>query len=103
MAAKYFICTRSQTDGTHTVHKDDCPFLPEPGKRIPMGIFKSLPGALMEGRSYFSRPAGCLFCGKEHHTEYKRPLFSEEYFDADYISSSQMIVTWESAMFCSVN
>ncbi|MCJ7447183.1 MAG: hypothetical protein MUO72_05805 [Bacteroidales bacterium] len=103
MAAKYFICTRSQTDGSHTVHKEGCPFLPEPGKRISMGIFKSPHNALDEGNRYFSKPASCLFCEKEHHTESKRPVFSEDYVDTDYISSSQLKVSRESAMFCSVN
>jgi hypothetical protein len=103
MTAEYFICTRSQTDGSHTIHKDDCPFLPEPGKRISMGIFKSPQYALKEGKNYFSKPASCLFCKKELHTESKEPVFSEEYIDADYISSSQLNVTWESAMFCSVS
>ena len=103
MAAKYFICTRSQTDGSHTVHKDDCPFLPESGEQIFLGIFKSQQYALKEGNRYFSNPASCLFCEKEYHPEIRRPVCSEEYFKADNVSSSQMIVTWECAMFCSVN
>jgi len=103
MAVKYFICNSSQTDGSHTVHKDGCPFLPEPGKRISMGIFKSADSALKEGRRYFSKPVRCLFCGKETYTEDRRPAFTDVYIGADLISFSQLEINRESVMFCSVN
>jgi len=38
---KYFICTRAGKDGIHIVHREGCPFLPEPAKRLYLGIFHS--------------------------------------------------------------
>jgi len=76
MATKFFICIRPGNDGSHTVHNENCPFLPEPYKRIFLGTFKSPRSAMEEGRKYCNSPVRCVFCSKEHHRENRISKFS---------------------------
>ena len=100
---KYFIGTRPLTDGSHIVHKVGCPLLPEPGRRILLGVFQSPCNALNESRRYFSKPHSCPFCLKEHPQESNIPVFSEVHINPEFVSFNQLKVTWVSSMLCSMN
>jgi hypothetical protein len=103
MTEKYFISTSPRIDGSHTVHRQVCPFLPEPGRRILLGVFQSPRDAIKEGRRYFRRPDSCPFCSKEHN-EIKKPVFTEVKTDPDLVSSARMKkVPWLNLMFCSLS
>jgi hypothetical protein len=103
MIEKYFISTNSSIHGSHTIHKLQCPFLPEPGRRILLGAFQSSRGAVKEGRRYFRRADSCPFCLKEHN-EMKRRTFTVTQANPDLISSAQMKkASWVNLMFCSVS
>jgi hypothetical protein len=102
MATRFFVCTRPQINGSYTVHREDCPFLPEQGRRILLGVFKFSLDAVKKGRRYCSRPESCLFCSKEQN-EIKRPAFTEREANPDFISSKRLKTTWESLLFCSVS
>ncbi len=66
MTEKYFISISPRISGNHTIHKQVCPLLPDPGKRIPLGVFQSSTEAVKEGREYFERAESCPFCSKEN-------------------------------------
>jgi hypothetical protein len=103
MTEKYFISTNPRISGSHTVHRQGCPFLPVPGIRILLGVFPSPWEALKEGRRYFRRADSCPFCLKEHN-RIKKPVFTEINTDPDLISLIRMKkVPWESLMFFSVS
>jgi hypothetical protein len=103
MAEKYFINTSPRINGSHNVHRQQCPFLPEPGRRILLGVFQSSQDAVRKGRWYFRRADNCPFCLKGHN-EIKKPVFTEVKTGPDLISSARMKKsTWESLMFCSLS
>lgn len=103
MSAKYFIGIRPQTNEHHTVHKDGCPFLPDTGLRIYLGIFQSPHDAINEGRRHFNKSGSCLFCSKEHHSHERKPVFAEMPVLGNLLSPDRLPVTWESAFQCCVN
>jgi hypothetical protein len=102
MAEKYFINTSPRINGIHTVHRQGCPFLPEPERRILLGVFQSSRVAVKEGRMYFRRADGCPFCSKEHN-EMKRLVLTAGEVKPYIISSSHLKATWESQMLCSLS
>jgi hypothetical protein len=103
MTGKYFISTSPRISGSHTVHRQGCPFLPEPGRRISLGVFQSSQEAVKEGRNYFGRADNCPFCSKEDN-EMKRKAFAIRQADPDLISSARMKkVPWVNLMFCSLS
>jgi hypothetical protein len=103
MPAKYFICKRSRLDGSHTIHREGCPLLPEDGKRIFLGTFKTLPEAMSKAASHFRKPDSCPFCLKEHN-EMKGKVFTLRMSDTDLISSTLRIKTPSvNLMFCSLS
>jgi len=102
MTEKYFISRNARIIGNHIVHRQGCPFLPEPGKRILLGVFGSPQEAVKKGSGYFRSPVGCQFC-LQYYNEIKKPAFNEGIIDEDFISSSRFKTTWESLLFCSVS
>jgi len=76
MISKYYVAIRPQTNKHHAVHKEDCPFLPDAGKRIYLGMFNSDKDALTEGQRHFIRTKCCLFCSKEYQPERKKRKYS---------------------------
>lgn len=103
MTEKYFISTNPRISGCHTVHRHGCPFLPDPGKRILLGVFKSSPEAIREGRDYFGRAESCPFCSKEHN-ETERRAFNVKQVNPDLISSARIKkAPWVNLMFCSLS
>ena len=102
MTEKYFISISQSISGSHTIHKQGCPFLPEPGNRFPIGVFGSSHEAVKKGRWYFRSPVGCPFCLKGI-IEIQKPAFAEGVTKQDFISSSRVKASWESLLFCSVS
>jgi len=103
MTEKYFISTNPRICGSHTVHRQGCTFLPEPGRRIHLGVFQSSQEAVKEGRRYFGRADSCPFCSKEHN-DLTRRTFTVRQADQDLISSARMKkVPWVNLMFCSLS
>jgi len=76
--------------------------LPEPGNRIPLGVFGSPQEAVNKGSWYFRSPVGCPFCLKEI-IEIQKPAFVEGETNQDFISYSKVKTTWESLLFSSVS
>lgn len=64
-AERYYVAIRPQTNEVHSVHREGCPFMPEDGKRIYLGIFPTGNEAGKESRKYFDNSHGCRFCAKE--------------------------------------
>ena len=100
---KYFICRRPGREGLHYVHKEGCPFMPGPEKRIFLGIFRSAGSAIAEGKKHYCSAARCVFCSKEHRRGAAVAASSEMPYDKRILSSSRIRVTYESAFLCSVN
>ena len=65
MGVKYFISATPRADGSHTIHKDCCPFLVEREKKIFLGNFQTVHNAIAEGRKYFRNTGCCIFCLKK--------------------------------------
>lgn len=103
MFEKYYVSIYPQTNGYHPVHKENCPFLPEAGKRIFLGKFMNPRDALEESKKYFSRSNICLFCSKEYEDKKKKPDESFIQLADNFVSFDRLSVTWESAFLCSVN
>lgn len=103
MTEKYFISISPRISGCHTIHKQTCPFLPDPGKRIPLGVFQSSQEAVLEGREFFKIAEKCPFCLKEP-AEKKRWTFTVIQANPDLISTARMKkATWESLMFFAIS
>lgn len=62
---RYYVALRPQTNETHSVHREGCPFMPEDNKRIYLGVFHSGIEAGMEGIKFFPDCNCCRFCSKE--------------------------------------
>ncbi len=103
MKANYFISVRPQLNESHSVHKEDCPFLPGPGKRIFIGNFQSPHNAEEEGKKYFSSPNRCLFCSKEHYEEKTKNNLSEVNAVSNPVTSDRFKDTCENVLICSLN
>ncbi len=103
MSAKYFISIRPQTNLYHTVHKDGCPFLPDDGKRIFLGVFKSPRDAVIEGKRHFDKSTSCLFCSKENHSYKREHVFAGTDVSENKLSFDCLPVTWEVTFQCCVN
>jgi hypothetical protein len=98
MAAKYFVGVNAQTNDHHAVHKEGCPFLPEERKRIYLGEFRCGSEAIREGRRYFSRTKGCLFCSKEKNRNEKNYVL-HKLKDSSTIPAK----CWQESMVCCLN
>jgi hypothetical protein len=62
---KYLIKCRPRAGGSHTVHREGCPFLAGNGNEKYLGCFEYPGKALEEGRKYYERADFCVFCMKE--------------------------------------
>jgi len=103
MTGKYLISISPRISGCHTVHRQGCPFLPAPGRRILLGVFQSSREAVKEGRRYFRRADCCPFCSKEHNG-IKREAFPIEPVNPGLISSARVKnLPWVDLVFCSLS
>jgi hypothetical protein len=66
MIKKYYVAVRPQTNDLHAVHQEGCPFLPDDGKSIFLGNFKSGKDAVRMSARHYSDTGSCLFCCKEN-------------------------------------
>jgi hypothetical protein len=99
---EYYISTRPFSNGSHIIHRHDCPFLPEPGNRTFLGAFQSPGDALKEGIMHFREPACCRFCSKEGIDRKVNPE-PELKPEPVFISFDRLKPTIESLMLCSVS
>jgi hypothetical protein len=65
MGSKYYVSVRPQTNDHHAVHKEGCPFLPEDGKRIFLGEFRTGMEAEISGNMHFRKAKQCRYCCKD--------------------------------------
>ena len=79
MGEKYYISIKPRTDGTYSIHKEGCPFIPECGKHIFLGTFQSVKSAIEEGQKYFESAGTCRFCLKEHCQEKGYRIFTGKF------------------------
>jgi hypothetical protein len=63
--SSYYVRIKPQFNGTNSVHREDCPFLPDIENRIYLGEFNSGEEAFMRAKLYFPEASGCYFCSKE--------------------------------------
>lgn len=99
MVSKYYIAIRSQTNNRHTIHKEDCPFLPDAEKRICLGYCQSEQGAIREGEKHFRSTGGCRFCMNEH----QEPVFSEIYVSSVLPTEKQLSQADTEVTLCYLN
>jgi hypothetical protein len=102
MTEKYFISISPRISGSHTVHRHGCPFLPEPGRRISLGVFQSSQGAVKEGRSYFRSAESCPFCSKENIV-IKKSAYPVRKVNPDLLSAPMKKASWMDLMFCALS
>ena len=102
MTNNYFISTKPGIDGRHSVHRQGCPFLPEPERRIPVGIFQSPPEALTEASTYYRKSVCCPFCSKVRN-ELKKDAFPVTGKAGDLISTARLKRVTMDLFFCSVS
>ncbi len=99
---KYFINIRPCSGGYHVIHNQDCPLLPEQGKRIFLGVFQSPDDAVNEGRKHFRKPVCCRFCSEEGNRNSVNQE-SEVKAGTAFISHDTLTETIDDLMFCSVS
>ena len=93
MANRYYLAIRPQTDDFHAVHKNGCPFLPVPEKRIFLGSFNNGNDAALTGLKYYRQVKVCLYCMKDSY-EAIEPAFTETDF-TKYLPSEDQISVYE--------
>ncbi len=103
MSEKYYIATRPRLNENHSVHKENCPFLPENGKRIYLGLFSDPHDALNEGKRHYSSSHNCLFCSKKKETKLKDLVFAEISEISNLLTSERVSVSRENTFLCCVN
>lgn len=59
---KYFLSRKSSIQGYYPVHKEDCPFMPEPAGRIYLGEFENSQQAVETASILNLKSDGCYFC-----------------------------------------
>ncbi|MGE0079212.1 MAG: hypothetical protein AB7S48_15240 [Bacteroidales bacterium] len=63
--SKYYLATKPNITGFHSVHKEGCPFLQKKGKSIALGEFDSCKDALWKAKTHHCNSNACIFCSKE--------------------------------------
>ena len=102
MTLKYYIGAKPGIDGNYTIHRQDCPLLPDSGRRILMGIFRSPSDALKRGLMFHKRPALCPFCLKSDAEEFREPDFCSDSGN-DLIVSAKLKSGLTDLLVCVVN
>jgi len=103
MSANFFISLRPRINGSHLVHKEGCPLLPDTHTRICLGMFESPEDALNEGKKFFERSDICPFCCKKYQTQMSNTGSSKMHVKENFVSSGQIVVIRESALIFSLN
>jgi hypothetical protein len=100
MTARYYVAIRPTTSDDHSIHKEGCPFMPEKGKRIYLGLFKTSGHAAEEGRHYFDKSEKCQFCCHDKNLkDEKTPEMDWSYRDFVPVKM-QIPVSFVSGMMC---
>ncbi len=103
MHKEYFICIKPGLSGYHIIHSKECPFLPDSGKMISLGNFRSPHDAEISGKKYFKRTYRCPFCSKKPGATVNRAagyLFNPS---EEPVTFKKITPTWESVLMCGVN
>ena len=64
---RYFVNRNVQSNDEHEVHTENCPFVPRPENRVPLGRFAGCQEALEVARKYYSQLDGCAICSPTCH------------------------------------
>ena len=100
MTDRYYVAIRPTTKEDHSIHKEGCPFMPENGKRIYLGLFKTSGDAAREGRHYFDKSEKCKFCCHDKIlNDEKIPEINWNYRDLAPVKL-QITVSFHSSMMC---
>jgi hypothetical protein len=103
MNKKYYVAVRPQTNDLHAVHTEGCPFLPDDGKRIFLGHFKSGHDAVRISEMHFPETRSCLFCCKESISMPDNSAASK-WSGKDIGSLKQeILVSYEQSLLCCLN
>ena len=65
---KYYVNTDAGDDGVHTVHAEDCQFLPNEDSRTALGDYAKCETAMDHARDEFSKVDGCSTCASDCHS-----------------------------------
>jgi hypothetical protein len=103
MDKEYFICIKPGLSGYHKIHSKDCPFLPDSGKRIFLGNFRSSQDAELAGRQYFKKTYRCPFCSREPGTASNKVSDNIPEPSEEPATFKDIIPAWESVLMCGVN
>lgn len=63
----YYVNTRAQLNGDHEVHKENCPWMPDPENKRKLGFFFNCKDAIIEAKKLYPRADGCKHCCPECH------------------------------------
>jgi hypothetical protein len=103
METLYYISIRQQVNGSHIIHIDGCPLIPDRGKTIFLGIFDSPERAMKEGKGHFRKSDYCPYCLKEHHLRRKKQALFRLLAEMDLETSDKITSPWESTLIYGVN
>ena len=59
---RYYLNKRTQKNGDHEMHREDCKFLPYPTNRIDLGKFGNEYEALEAAKKIYKKADGCSYC-----------------------------------------
>jgi len=63
--SKFYLTKKTSLTGSHSIHKEGCPFLQNADKNIVLGEFESSNDAVWKARMIFHNSKACIFCSKE--------------------------------------
>lgn len=66
---EYYASLEALENGNHTVHKKDCPMLPEMKDLKYLGDFMFSASAMAEAEKQFKQVNGCYHCTNSHYTK----------------------------------
>ena len=59
---KYFINISANEDNEHTVHGEDCSFIPDPEKRKSLELHSSCLSAIKKAKKLYPKAVACIYC-----------------------------------------
>lgn len=66
---KYFVNEKSQSNGDHEVHHENCSFLAFIENKKFLGEYLNCKDAVSEAKKIFPKSNGCFYCSSECHTQ----------------------------------
>ena len=65
---KYYVNKKTQANGDHEVHREDCNYLPSVGNRLYLGEFSSCQVAVRKAKETYRQSNGCYYCSRDCNT-----------------------------------